>query len=44
LRLLSKRLVALGCPLVQPPLCFGQLGSALIELASQVGYDLLRIG
>jgi hypothetical protein len=42
--LLSKRLVELDRTLVQLLLGFVQFDSALAELASKVGNDLLRIG
>src|SRR5215469_671367 len=39
--LLSERLVALGQRVIQVPLRVVPLGSALVELASKVGNDLL---
>src|SRR5215831_19917080 len=43
-RLPLQRLVALRRPLVQLPLRLVPLGSALVELASKIGNNLLRIG
>jgi hypothetical protein len=42
--LLSERLVELDRPLVQFLLRFAQFDSALVELVSKVGNDLLRVG
>ena len=40
----GQRFVALGRPLIQLALGVVPLRSGLLELASEVGYDLLRIG